>query len=288
MALRYKTLQSVPVNALFNCFTKAFADYQVPVNMDLERFETMNIMRGFDPAVSIGAFDGDKLAGFVLSGTGDWKGESAAYDMGTGTLPAYRGCGVGTLMIAALEKELRQHPHRLYLLEVLKENAPAVALYKKSGFTITRGLLCFQNQEGLSVIPAAASSVEIKSIPPLSREECANFQDWEPSWQNSGQALARCLKPLVWLGAFLDGALAGYGVISATGGLIFQLAVQKSCRRKGLGRALLRAMAQTRPAEKPELKILNIDESDLASVAFFKANGFCELVAQYEMQKRLR
>jgi GNAT superfamily N-acetyltransferase len=61
-----------------------------------------------------------------------------------------------------------------------------------------------------------------------------------------------------------------------------QLAVSPRHRRKGIGSAILAAL------EPPErLKINNIDEQLTNALEFYKANGYKQVLGQYEMMKTL-
>lgn len=282
--MEIRTLAGTPDEELLACFLEAFSDYSVPVKMTLESFRANNLLRGFDPAVSAGAFEGGRLAGFILNGRGDWHGLPTAYDLGTGVIPARRGAGLSGRLADESFALLKRAGVKQYLLEVIKDNAPALGLYTKKGFRITREFSCFKAPRGaLKAAPGPAG--EIREIP-AGLPEAAGLRDWEPSWQNSDAALARYPGKLVRLGFFLDGALAGCGAIKPNGD-IPQLAVKKELRGRGLGSALLRALAAALPQETAGLSCLNIESGDAASLSFFKNKGFSVLAEQYEMIKAL-
>ena len=48
--------------------------------------------------------------------------------------PDFRRRGIGEMLVAALEEQLRQRGSQMLLLEVRDSNAPAIALYEKLGF----------------------------------------------------------------------------------------------------------------------------------------------------------
>ena len=52
-----------------------------------------------------------------------------------GVHPAARGDGIATAMLTLMEHETKKAGAKTIFLEVSAENAPAIALYKKCGFT---------------------------------------------------------------------------------------------------------------------------------------------------------
>jgi ribosomal protein S18 acetylase RimI-like enzyme len=285
MATDYRNLSGVPDEELLACFLEAFSDYSVPVSMTLEAFRRNNAMRGFDPAVSMGAFDDGRLAGFILNGRGEWNGLPTAYDLGTGVIPSRRGGGLAGALAMECILRLKKAGIAQYLLEVIKDNAPAFNLYRKKGFGITREFACYRGPRPANR-PAGAGAALLRPLKPSSLKKAAAFRDWAPSWQNSDAALARLPGGVKLLGVYLDGRLAGYGAIRPNGD-IPQLAVAREFRRRGLGSLLLSGLAASLPDSCERLSALNIEDSDDASKSFFQKHGLSFLAGQYEMLKPL-
>lgn len=286
MAVEFKPLAGVPDEDLLACFLEAFSDYPVPVSMTPEAFRRNNALRGFDPALSLGAFEDGRLVGFIFNGRGSWAGRPTAYDLGTGIIPSRRGGGVGSALARECFPLLKKAGMEQYLLEVLKNNAPAFNLYRRKGFEITREFDCFRGpRAGLKERPAPAGA-ELRPLKLKDLARAAALRDWEPSWQNSDAALRRFPGELTLLGVFLKGRLAGFGAVKANGD-IPQLAVKKALRRRGLGSLLLRGLAAALPPDCERLSCLNIDGRDEASRAFFPALGLPLFAGQYEMLKPL-
>jgi hypothetical protein len=65
------------------------------------------LRNGVDLAGSVGALSEGRLAGFTLVGYGAWRGESAAFDAGTGILKAFRRQRLARKMFDSLERGLR-------------------------------------------------------------------------------------------------------------------------------------------------------------------------------------
>src|SRR5262245_52171422 len=89
-----------------------------------------------DPAASLVAVDAGQpigLANLGRRGERTWLG-------GIGVVPARRGQGVGELLNRKLLDRARALGANEMALEVIVENAPAIALYEKLGFEQVRDL----------------------------------------------------------------------------------------------------------------------------------------------------
>jgi RimJ/RimL family protein N-acetyltransferase len=76
------------------------------------------------------------LIGVATGNGGTHPSKRGVVEIGIGVLAAQQGIGVGTALLAALERWAREAGvHRLQL-PVVTSNAPALALYRKSGFTV--------------------------------------------------------------------------------------------------------------------------------------------------------
>ena len=92
--LDLRTLGKVPIEDLHATFLEAFSDYLVKIDVPLWKFETMARRRGMVPEMSLGAFAGDRLVGFIFNGVRQWEGRLTAYDTGTGVVPKFRKNGL--------------------------------------------------------------------------------------------------------------------------------------------------------------------------------------------------
>lgn len=292
--LETRTLDSESPARRYAAFMEAFSDYSVPVTWSEAEFDAANARRGADWSLSLGAYEGGRLEGFVMSGSGEWGGRKAAYDMGTGVLPSARGSGLAGLLAERLKALLAERGIGLYLLEVIRDNAPALKTYERAGFRKTRDFEC---SEGAFVDPGKAppKGVAIDELATFPRAEAAAMRDWEPSWQNSDASVARNPTPLLILGAreasagrgapgsagsgAAAGRLLGYAVASPSG-TIWQLAVAREARRRGIGSALLRALA-ARTGDT--LRYINAQSDDSGTRTLLSRSGIREDVGQYEM-----
>ncbi|MGW8315676.1 MAG: GNAT family N-acetyltransferase [Bacteroidales bacterium] len=119
-----RLLSDTSSGQLFQAFREAFMDYEM--QLDHHELDNMLKRRGFDPELSFGAFDRDRLVAFTFNGIGSFKGKKTAYDTGTGTVKEYRGRGLAGKIFQYSIPWLRKAGIRQYLLEVLQHNESAV------------------------------------------------------------------------------------------------------------------------------------------------------------------
>lgn len=276
--LHYESLIHVGREEIYQSFLKAFSDYQVSMNMTFHQFEKMLKRRGFDPDVSVGAFEGDTLVGFILNGCRMWNGKATAYDVGTGVVPDFRKQGITSRMLRTARQNFGKSGIEQYVLEVLTANTSAANIYTKNGFTVERELLCCQMDGGKNRTDLLHQTEWVMDP---DWELYRTFWDYQPSWQNSIQSIEAVRENFNISAVRINNCIAGYGIIDKTTGEIPQIAVDKNWRNKGIGSSILAdLMNQT---SSNQIKILNIDTRWEAMLQFITAAGFQNTVNQYEM-----
>ena len=276
--LSYRLLTAADFSTLYACFLKAFSDYQVDMQMSEQQFAQRLTRDGVQLEVSTGAFDDDRMIGFYINAVDDWQGKRTAYDAGTGIVPDYRGRGVAQELFPFTVAKLKERGVSQYLLEVLSSNERAVALYRKLRFVEVRKLAVLRSEQ----IDEPIDDFELRRVDKPDWKLFQSFWDGYPSWQNSIAAVERIPNDRIILGAHVDGACVGYGVVFTPAANLMQLAVAPVHRRKGIGSRLLRALSAGET-----LKVNNIDEELKGTLTFFEANGFNVVMEQFEMSRSL-
>lgn len=277
----YKTLEQVSIEVIHQAFVEAFSDYQVKIDLPLWKLKQMLERRGYVPEKSMGVFNGNSMAGFILNGYRTWDGKPTAYDTGTGVIPEYRKQGLTTNMFLKLAELLKNQGVKQYLLEVLQQNTSAFELYKKQGFEITRSLACFQMKKSDYERKSYFSVEPVDCFKPDEWEQVKKFWDFRPSWQNSIDSVCAMPDAFAYCAVRMDSRLIGYGIIDKQSGDIPQLSVDKAFRGKGVASAILSELADRTLSDK--LVMLNVEDSDAAMKEFLTASGFENYVNQYEM-----
>ncbi|HBB28938.1 MAG TPA: GNAT family N-acetyltransferase [Clostridiales bacterium] len=277
----YKILDNIDLNIIHQAFVEAFSDYQVKIDLPFLKFENMVKRRGLIPELSIGAFDNEKLIGFVLNGVRNWNGKLTAYDLGTGVIPNYRKQGITSEILTKVTDLCKENDIESYLLEVLQNNTGAVELYKKQGFQTTREFDCYYlNKEDFT----PSICVEIKNVEFLNInqwEEIQKLWDYNPSWQNSIDSINVFPDRFSYSIVTIENKIVGYGVVDKVTGDIPQIAISKEHRNKGKGKSIISDLFNHTEANK--LSLINVDCRDVNFKSFLMNVGFVNYVNQYEM-----
>ncbi|QEE17157.1 GNAT family N-acetyltransferase [Promethearchaeum syntrophicum] len=293
--IHYKSLENTDEKIILETHNNAFSDYQVQMNWTLPQFQNINKQRGVRYDLSIGAFDDDKLVGFIINGAGDWNNKPTVYDCGTGIIKEYRHTGIGTEILLRLITLLRDMGIFQYLLEVIKTNENAYQLYLKQGFEIIREFDCAvaeiarikkkieERKEDIQII-LNDKDFEICEITQPNWDIYKKFWDKPPSWQNSIQSIERNREVLAILGINHKGTPVGYAAFDPRNAGIAQFAIHPEYRRRKLGIVLLEQIIMRAPTAK-RVSIINIDKRLSSFIGFYENLGFKLFAEQYEMMK---
>lgn len=280
-----KSLKGINFELIFESFKEAFRDYEVQVNK--EELQTMLIRRGFNPELSFAAFKDGKIISFTLNGIGIFNGKKTAYDTGSGTLKEYRGQGLATKIFKSSIPFLKEAEVSQYLLEVLQHNKKAVSVYKKIGFEISRefNYYVLKNEEYRPIEKIMQSDYRIEQISKTVSKSMIKFCDFNPSWQNSFDAINRNPGDFIINGVFKEHKLLGYCVFEPISGDVTQIAVDKEYRRNGIATNLINEALKYNKHDS--FKILNTDINCESITKFIEANSIIPNGKQFEMIKQL-
>ena len=277
--MEIKNLGQTDFETLFSCFEKAFFDYEI--SFGKEEVRSMLKRRGYDPALSFAAFDNGAMVAFTMTGTGKYGGLPTAYDIGTGTVPEYRGQDIAGRIFRYSVPILRSAGIRQYLLEVLHGNRKAISVYRRMNFQVTRQFDCFRQEADRIVGSGGNDGCRIMPVAPDAVRQAQGWCDFNPSWQNSMDSIERGGRDLIALGAFLNGRMAGYCVFDPGTGDLTQIAVSGECRRKGIATRLLHEASGRMTTGS--IKVLNVDSGCTGMRAFLESRGIPLASTQFEM-----
>ncbi|HOZ15316.1 MAG TPA: GNAT family N-acetyltransferase [Tenuifilaceae bacterium] len=284
--MEIKSLANIHFDVLFESFAKAFADYEI--QPDMAELQKMLHRRGFVPGLSFGAFDNGNLVSFTFNGIGNFNGIKTAYDTGTGTLKDYRAQGLASKVFNESIPFLVDAGVEQYLLEVLQHNTSAVSVYRKQGFEVTREFNYFV-QQMQDITPNSKSIHKDYSICEVKLSDLTDISNWwdfNPSWQNSFEAINRKPEDFLIVGVKKGSALVGYGILEPSSGDITQIAVDKNHRRKGVASAILKELLKRNSCTS--VKLINADISCVAITKLLEENGILLKGKQFEMIRKLR
>jgi ribosomal protein S18 acetylase RimI-like enzyme len=136
VAVDLRPSSEFPLAELADLLTAAYDGYFVPFAVDEAQLAYMVEVFDLDLSRSLVAVEHGRpvgLANLGRRGERSWLG-------GVGVVPERRGSGIGESLTRMLLDRARDAGAREMVLEVIVENAPAIALYEKLGFTRTREL----------------------------------------------------------------------------------------------------------------------------------------------------
>lgn len=270
--MTFKTLHEVDLTCLTKVFNDAFKDYQIPMQLTENQLSLKLSTELYDANLSVGAFEGDKLVGFILHGFRKHRGTRSIYNMGTGVVPDYRGKALTKRMYEFIVPSLTQMQIDTIQLEVLENNVPAIGIYLKIGFNESHLLNCYK---GIATTIASNLVVDIiTSIETLP----ASFVVLDFTWQNE---VALINDSNIYLGAFVNGKCVGCLVLNPAVKRIHYLYVHEDFRRKGIAKSLLNHVVQR---YGNDISAINIHADNKALCSFFEALGLVNFTRQYEMK----
>ncbi len=283
--MEISNLAGASMEQIHAAFQQAFSDYAEAWNKTLDELRQLLKRRGFDPTLSFGTFDNGMLISFTLNGIGTWNGQLTAYDTGTGTLPAYRKQGLAARIFNESVPALKQQGVHQYLLEVIKVNTGAFELYQKQDFKVTRELDYYIGAKKDLTLKNNTTGLTIKPLDKPDWDLLQQFWEFEPSWQNSIDAINRKRSSFKILGVFDGNTIAGYGIVETGTGDIPQLAVMQHYRHHGLATALVSELLKY--SESEVVRVINADAAYTSFREFMASIGLKPGHGQYEMIRNL-
>lgn len=280
--ITFKTLEQISIHTLTDCFNLAFSDYIVPMQLTPEMLQMKMQSENTQLQLSVGAFDGDQLVGFILHGICQDHHQRKAYNGGTGVIPTHRGQGITLKMYEYILPLLKNADCSQVYLEVIDTNTPAINAYLKTGFTLNRKVSCFAGElrNDLKINP----DVRIQEAQHLAWEQYRPLVQTLPSWQNRWWALEAIREKLIVFHAYLNDNLVGYLIYNTTNNRLHQIAVAENLQNQHIASTLLIEIIKRFGTR---MSIINVDQNSQACIAFFKAIGLHPTVHQLELTLRL-
>src|SRR5690606_16311918 len=188
--IQFKSLQGITTETLTNVFNDAFAEYFVPIKLTTDllqfKFKTENIALN----LSVGAFDNDRLIGFIFHCFDTIDGKKMVYNGGTGVLKEYRGQQITKKMYDYALNNLFTNDLDEVVLEVFDVNKPAIKSYEDVGFKVDEKVFCYS---GIVAKKTSQTSISIKEVDMPNWDVYQKFWEINPTWQNSIPAINRIL-----------------------------------------------------------------------------------------------
>jgi ribosomal protein S18 acetylase RimI-like enzyme len=278
--MEIKSLENIETNELVAVFNQSFSDYIVPLEITKEQLENKIKSDNIKLEFSVGAFENNRLIGFILHGLNFVNGNKITYNAGTGVIPEKRGNKITFKLLEHIIPKLKEQNVTKIKLEVITENEIAFRTYKKIGFEIIRELNCYKGQ----IKSKIESKFKILPLKNYDWELLKSFWDWDPTWQNSISSAENTSHLNVAIGAFDSNSLIGYLIYNPNSNRIQQFAVNKEHRNQGVGKQIFQYIS--RENEK-DFSTINIETKSLNTNTFLLSLGLEVYIKQYEMELKL-
>lgn len=271
--MEIKHLGNTSIEQITSCLREAFRGYYVQISSDPYVMQKRFRIAKVDYELSYGVFDEGRLVAFIINGIDVDKGMLTAFNTGTGVIQEYRGRGLVDKLYQYALPNLLDHGVKRCSLEVIDQNARAIAVYERIGFRIIRSIHCYKGEvssdkdykhhiQELPITDALLSTSEdlYSWDNKLSRVSSSNsgYKAYEVTDSKTSQPL----------GTFIINPISG------------RIAQMESL--EGSYEDLLDAIASI--SEKPTLSIINIDPKRSDLMAAMINSGMQNYISQYEME----
>lgn len=274
--MEIRTLEGVPVAIIADTFNEAFSDYKIKFTVTEELFHEKFRAEAIKPEYSIGAFDGERLVGFILHGVDVINGIGYVFNAGTGVVPSHRGRRITEQMYESALNMMTENGYTHHQLEVLHDNDKAKRVYLKMGFEDVRMVASFTGTMSLEI----PSTITIRQVDTLDFDILALWRDIEPTWQNNTRCIQRAHDRHDFYIAYLNGVEAGFAAVDTLNKRVKQFAVKPSLRNNGVAGALFSYIS----GKYSIITFVNYDLSDTRAVSLFKKMGLVQENELYEMK----
>lgn len=268
-----KNLQGIPLQEIVDCLLISFEGYfvQMPSDIDYWRHRFKGARVDFE--FSFGAFKEGELVGFIINGIDQLAGKLTAFNTGTGVVPAFRGQQLVDRLYAFALPFFEEKGITNCALEVIQENARAIKVYERIGFSKKRALLSFKGALTTSSKEVTIQAVDLQKILQALPEHS------HYSWDFTKSALSLLKESYTTYNVYnSDKNWIGYFIINLTRGVIAQL--ESSPENIPL---LLSGIQQVATS----IRIVNVDEKRTNLIQNLLHCGIENTINQFEMEMAL-
>jgi len=191
--LEMRRLSECSFDVAVQAWNEGFHGYFVDMTLSLDSYLARLQREGLSPEFSLLALCDGKPAGFLLNGIRTNAGPRVAWNGGTGVSPQFRGRGVGKALMQATVALYQELGVQIATLEAIRDNEPAISLYRQFGYEVVDGLVFFNHGGKLSAgafQQANSQKYKTAQVPPYKVGQLDFYQQLAP-WQGHWQSLVR-------------------------------------------------------------------------------------------------
>jgi ribosomal protein S18 acetylase RimI-like enzyme len=275
--MEIKNLKDTPIQDIVQAISESFADYFVPLPSEVPYWEQRFKGARVNLELSFGMFDQGKLIGFIINGIDQCNGFKTAFNTGTGVTEAARGHGVTDDLYHYALPVFKEHGIQCCSLEVIEQNARAIHVYERIGFSISKRLKCFKGS-----LASSDEKITVQEIPFPAIEPASIAVDPFYSWDNTSTAIKasgdiyKCYKVLDE-----NETDSGFFIMNPSSGYVAQFEPGNDLPRKAS--LLLAGVSSITNV----VKINNVDTNRTYIISSFLKAGLENFIDQYEMRMML-
>ncbi|MFE8702944.1 GNAT family N-acetyltransferase [Cytobacillus sp. FJAT-54145] len=188
-----KRLAECTLEEAVEAWNLGFEGYFFDMKITVDQFVNRMASEGISPTLSIVAFDHKQPIGIVKSGIRTLNGKKVAWNGGTGVAPAYRSKGVGKKLIEAAINLYKNEKVDVAYLEAISENANAIKLYEKLGYSIIDDLEYLELKGPVTGRQTTPKDYRIENLPTPLLEHIPfykHFNAWQTNWRSAKDSQA--------------------------------------------------------------------------------------------------
>ncbi len=229
--------------ALAEIMTACFQGYVVPMSIDGETFNARFRRESLDLRASRVFMEDQRPVALILVARRGRTARIAAM----GIVPSHRAQGLGRAALGEVIGDLRRLGDRRLLLEVIDTNEPAVRLYRSLGFETLRRLIGYRRPAEAEKPSAVTDLTEVDPLSvarTVAKEGAADLP-----WFLAPETLAAAAAPARGLSLAGEAFAIVEPAPQPSSLALRTLVVNRNARGRGLGRAMIRALAATHPGQ---------------------------------------
>ncbi|WP_409275277.1 GNAT family N-acetyltransferase [Neobacillus sp. SCS-31] len=192
--IEIKRLTGCTYNEVLTAWNTGFEEYFVDLTMSHEAFLRRFSAEDLSPSMSVAAFVDGEPAGLIVNGIRTIKGIKTGWNGGTAVAVKYRKQGVGRALMEATLDLYRQEGVQLAMLEAIKGNDKAIALYDSLGYETVDELEFLELKGKLEESPIVKEEgFSIRKAYPVQVGNLAFYKGgnpWQTHWQSAKDAEA--------------------------------------------------------------------------------------------------
>ena len=212
--MEIRPLDGVPLKEIIDCFLEAFSTYALKMPEDVDYWAWRFNAARVDYSMSLGAFENNKMIGFIIIGVDQLDGVKTSFNTGTGVIESCRGRKIiDQLYLVGIPIWKKVGIERCSL-EVITSNELAIRVYERIGFEKFRTLHSYIKETEHSIHDVIVEQMDIDIMLNIPHIDQTRY-----SWDFTNQALKQS-----------PGSIRAYAVINSSNKLFGYFSVNETHR----------------------------------------------------------